>query len=178
MEIINFHCFFSSLLIKDFDLCEICKEKFNHEHEMKKFGLDLDRGSSNNLEQTRSKDEQKQLIERNIQALFHASTCSGCSQPSCLKLKETMHHVNGCQQKSTGQCLLCKKFLAFCCYHAKQCNENECPIQICATIKHQLIRKQLAQLKKQEKTLSRRISLMIDGEAQSDSSQDDDDVLV
>lgn len=154
----------------------MCKDLIGHEHPMEKIGLDLDEDSLNKLnsKQRNAQDAQKQLIQRCIQSLRHASDCKEeqCRQPSCMPFKKVMHHMDNCKQKSTGKCSLCKKIITLCSYHAKECNETECPIRYCSAIKNRLKQQQLAQSIKQEETLRCRLSFMLNDQAQSDSSQD------
>lgn len=92
-------------------------------------------------------------IRRHIQSLEHASQCRNCSLPSCQKLKRAMQHLNECQHRPV--CSVCRNLVVLCCYHAKQCRENMCPVMFCLNIKHKLRQRQL-QLRLQQAQLLRR----------------------
>ncbi|KAK1343107.1 hypothetical protein QTO34_015880 [Cnephaeus nilssonii] len=71
-----------------------------------------------------------QAIQHCIQSLRHARQCrdANCPQPSFQKMRWVVQHTKGCQCKTSGGCGVCKQPMALCCYHAKHCQENTCPI--------------------------------------------------
>ena len=106
---------------------------------MVKWGLGLDdEGGSQGEPQSKSPQESRRLsIQRCIQSLVHACQCrnANCSLPSCQKMKRVVQHTKGCKRKTNGGCPICKQLIALCCYHAKHCQENKCPVPFCLNIK-------------------------------------------
>ncbi|XP_030060502.1 histone acetyltransferase p300-like [Microcaecilia unicolor] len=125
---------------EDYDLCITCYSTKNHEHKMEKLGLGLDDGSNNQqAAATQSPGDSRRLsIRRCIQSLVHACRCSNanCSLPSCLKIKRVVQHTKCC--KRMASCNTCKQFITLCCYHARHCQENKCPVLFCLNIKQKL----------------------------------------
>ncbi|XP_076841370.1 uncharacterized protein LOC143485715 isoform X2 [Brachyhypopomus gauderio] len=95
-------------------------------------------------------------IQRCIQSLVHACQCrnANCSQPSCQKMKRVVQHTKRCRRKTNGGCSVCKQLIALCCYHAKHCQENKCPVPFCLNIKHKLHQQQQRQRQRQQQHLS------------------------
>ncbi|XP_058266335.1 CREB binding protein b isoform X2 [Hemibagrus wyckioides] len=156
----RWHC----TVCEDFDLCINCYNSKGHEHQMVKWGLGLDDDSSNqNSEASKSPQESRRLsIQRCIQSLVHACQCrnANCSLPSCQKMKRVVQHTKGCKRKTNGGCPVCKQLIALCCYHAKHCPENKCPVPFCLNIKHKLRQQQLQQRLQQAQLMRRRMALM------------------
>ncbi|MCJ8739495.1 hypothetical protein PDJAM_G00047830 [Pangasius djambal] len=156
----RWHC----TVCEDFDLCINCYNSKGHEHQMVKWGLGLDDDSSNqNSEASKSPQESRRLsIQRCIQSLVHACQCrnANCSLPSCQKMKRVVQHTKGCKRKTNGGCPVCKQLIALCCYHAKHCLENKCPVPFCLNIKHKLRQQQLQQRLQQAQLMRRRMALM------------------
>lgn len=138
--------------------------------------VNLNECTTNDLEQTSTQDERKQVVERNNAALVHVSNCKEpkCDQPMCDKFKNDIHHMKHCQRNSNGKCTICSGFLSLCAYHAKRCNEDKCPTYLCSIIKYGHQSHQLLQSRKQNETISRRVSFMINEESESNSSEDED----
>lgn len=109
-------------------------------------------------------------IQRCIQSLVHACQCrdANCRLPSCHKMKRVVQHAKSCKRKSNQQggsqtaqapgCPICKQLIALCCYHAKHCQENKCPVPYCINIKYKLGQQQLQQRLQQAHILKRRIA--------------------
>lgn len=115
---------------------------------MEKLGFDLDDGSSPaDLKQANPQEARKQSIQRCIQSLVHACQCrdANCRLPSCQKMKRVVQHTKNCKRKTNGGCPICKQLIALCCYHAKHCQEQKCPVPFCPNIKHKLKQQQLQQ---------------------------------
>lgn len=88
-------------------------------------------------------------------------------------MKRVVQHAKSCKRKTnqsgpgmasqgggaTG-CPICKQLIALCCYHAKHCNEQKCPVPYCLNIKHKLRQQQLQQKLQQHQILRRRIATM------------------
>ncbi|CAI5674612.1 unnamed protein product [Oreochromis niloticus] len=156
----RFHC----TVCEDYDLCITCYNTKGHEHKMEKLGLGLDDDSSNQAAAaTQSPGDSRRLsIQRCIQSLVHACQCrnANCSLPSCQKMKRVVQHTKGCKRKTNGGCPICKQLIALCCYHAKHCQENKCPVPFCLNIKHKLRQQQLQHRLQQAQMLRRRMATM------------------
>ena len=149
-------------LLQDFDLCCNCYEKEGHTHKMEKLGFDLDDGSGGSEKQTNPQESRRLSIQRCIQSLVHACQCrdANCRQPSCQKMKRVVAHTKGCRRKTNGGCPICKQLIALCCYHAKHCQEQKCPVPFCLNIKHKLRQQQLQHRLQQAQMLRRRMATM------------------
>uniref|UniRef100_A0A3B4HD66 histone acetyltransferase n=1 Tax=Pundamilia nyererei TaxID=303518 RepID=A0A3B4HD66_9CICH len=156
----RFHC----TVCEDYDLCITCYNTKGHEHKMEKLGLGLDDDSSNQAAAaTQSPGDSRRLsIQRCIQSLVHACQCrnANCSLPSCQKMKRVVQHTKGCKRKTNGGCPICKQLIALCCYHAKHCQENKCPVPFCLNIKQKLRQQQLQHRLQQAQMLRRRMATM------------------
>ncbi|KAM9324481.1 histone acetyltransferase p300 [Gastrophryne carolinensis] len=156
----RWHC----TVCEDYDLCITCYSTKTHEHKMEKLGLGLDDENSNQqAAATQSPGDSRRLsIQRCIQSLVHACQCrnANCSLPSCQKMKRVVQHTKGCKRKTNGGCPICKQLIALCCYHAKHCQENKCPVPFCLNIKHKLRQQQLQHRLQQAQMLRRRMASM------------------
>ncbi|XP_051573028.1 CREB-binding protein-like isoform X2 [Myxocyprinus asiaticus] len=156
----RWHC----TICEDYDLCNNCYNSKGHEHKMVKWGLGLDDDSNNpGGEANKSPQESRRLsIQRCIQSLVHACQCrnANCSLPSCQKMKRVVQHTKGCKRKTNGGCPVCKQLIALCCYHAKHCQENKCPVPFCLNIKQKLRQQQIQQRLQQAQMMRRRMALM------------------
>ncbi|KAI5087532.1 histone acetyltransferase p300 isoform X7 [Silurus meridionalis] len=156
----RFHC----TVCEDYDLCITCYKTKGHEHKMEKLGLGLDDESSNQATAATQNpgDSRRLSIQRCIQSLVHACQCrnANCSLPSCQKMKRVVQHTKGCKRKTNGGCPICKQLIALCCYHAKHCQENKCPVPFCLNIKQKLRQQQLQHRLQQAQMLRRRMATM------------------
>uniref|UniRef100_A0A674MBF3 histone acetyltransferase n=1 Tax=Takifugu rubripes TaxID=31033 RepID=A0A674MBF3_TAKRU len=156
----RWHC----TVCEDFDLCISCYNTKGHEHQMVKWGLGLDDdNNSQSGEASKSPQESRRLsIQRCIQSLVHACQCrnANCSLPSCQKMKRVVQHTKGCKRKTNGGCPVCKQLIALCCYHAKHCQENKCPVPFCLNIKHKLRQQQMQHRLQQAQLMKRRMATM------------------
>ncbi|XP_072225493.1 CREB binding protein b isoform X4 [Leuresthes tenuis] len=156
----RWHC----TVCEDYDLCISCYNTKGHEHQMVKWGLGLDDDSNGQGgEASKSPQESRRLsIQRCIQSLVHACQCrnANCSLPSCQKMKRVVQHTKGCKRKTNGGCPVCKQLIALCCYHAKHCQENKCPVPFCLNIKHKLRQQQLQHRLQQAQMMRRRMATM------------------
>ncbi|XP_063791095.1 CREB-binding protein isoform X2 [Pseudophryne corroboree] len=156
----RWHC----TVCEDYDLCVNCYNTKSHEHKMVKWGLGLDDESNSQGEaQSKSPQESRRLsIQRCIQSLVHACQCrnANCSLPSCQKMKRVVQHTKGCKRKTNGGCPVCKQLIALCCYHAKHCQENKCPVPFCLNIKQKLRQQQIQHRLQQAQLMRRRIATM------------------
>ncbi|KAM6957345.1 CREB binding protein b isoform 2-T2 [Aplochiton taeniatus] len=156
----RWHC----TICEDFDLCINCYAAKGHVHQMLKWGLGLDDDSNGQGgEASKSPQESRRLsIQRCIQSLVHACQCrnANCSLPSCQKMKRVVQHTKGCKRKTNGGCPVCKQLIALCCYHAKHCQENKCPVPFCLNIKQKLRQQQLQHRLQQAQMMRRRMATM------------------
>ncbi|XP_074552379.1 histone acetyltransferase p300 isoform X2 [Halichoeres trimaculatus] len=156
----RFHC----TVCEDYDLCITCYNTKGHEHKMDKLGLGLDDDSNHSAAAaTQSPGDSRRLsIQRCIQSLVHACQCrnANCSLPSCQKMKRVVQHTKSCKRKTNGGCPICKQLIALCCYHAKHCQENKCPVPFCLNIKQKLRQQQLQHRLQQAQMLRRRMASM------------------
>src|SRR6218665_1012856 len=127
---------------QDFDLCITCYKKDDHPHVMERRGLDLDDGNAESDSSTHLNpvESRRQSIQRCIQSLCHASQCrdANCHTQSCHKMKRVMLHTRTCRRKVNNGCTICKQLIALCCYHAKSCTEQKCPIPFCLQLRQKL----------------------------------------
>uniref|UniRef100_A0A671P770 histone acetyltransferase n=1 Tax=Sinocyclocheilus anshuiensis TaxID=1608454 RepID=A0A671P770_9TELE len=156
----RFHC----TVCEDYDLCITCYNTKGHKHKMEKLGLGLDDESSNQAPSSMQNpgDSRRLSIQRCIQSLVHACQCrnANCSLPSCQKMKRVIQHTKGCKRKTNGGCPICKQLIALCCYHAKHCQENKCPVPFCLNIKQKLRQQQLQHRLQQAQMVRRRMASM------------------
>lgn len=131
---------------------------------MEKLGLGLDDESNSQAAASMQSpgDSRRLSIQRCIQSLVHACQCrnANCSLPSCQKMKRVVQHTKGCKRKTNGGCPICKQLIALCCYHAKHCQENKCPVPFCLNIKQKLRQQQLQHRVQQAQMLRRRVASM------------------
>ena len=141
-------------------------------------GSDLDGSGENSgggSSNTSPGESRRLSIQRCIQSLVHACQCrdANCRLPSCHKMKRVVQHAKSCKRKSNQNqaaapgCPICKQLIALCCYHAKHCQENKCPVPYCINIKHKLRQQQLQQRLQQAQILKRRIASMANMTQQS-----------
>ncbi|XP_014839101.1 PREDICTED: CREB-binding protein-like isoform X1 [Poecilia mexicana] len=156
----RWHC----TVCEDYDMCINCYNTKGHEHQMVKWGLGIDDDSnSQGGEASKSPQESRRLsIQRCIQSLVHACQCrnANCSLASCQKMKRVVQHTKGCKRKTNGGCPVCKQLIALCCYHAKHCQENKCPVPFCLNIKQKLRQQQLQHRLQQAQMMRRRMATM------------------
>ena len=123
------------------------------------FGLD-DMGSSDKEENPQ--ESRRKSIQRCISSLVHACQCrnANCRMNACHKMKRVVSHTMSCKKKTNNGCPICKQLIALCCYHAKHCNENKCPVPFCPQLKQKLKQKQLLTTLHQAQMLRRRVAIM------------------
>ena len=80
-----------------------------------------------------------EAIMRCVQSLIHACGCidGNCESQSCAKMKRVVKHARNFTKKNNGQCPICKQLIALCCFHAKICQDKNCSVQFCTTIKQE-----------------------------------------
>lgn len=110
---------------------------------MDKLGLGLDDEASFQEGPKDPREQRKASIEKCIRYLVHATKCHDphCKQPSCIKMKRVLTHTRECKlmlSNKWNMCKICKQFVLLCISHAKNCNEDKCPVPVCARIKKNL----------------------------------------
>ena len=128
---------------QDYDLCVSCYQSIGHEHPMDKLGLGLDDEGSFQEGPKDPREQRKASIEKCIRYLVHATKCQDihCKLPSCIKMKRVLTHVRECKlmlSNKWNMCKICKQFVLLCISHAKTCNNDNCPVPVCARIKKNL----------------------------------------
>ena len=76
--------------------------------------------------------EKRQLMRLDV--LKHAASCEKCSAPKCNKMKEYFEHIKLCDLDE-GSCVKCTHMWDLLRVHAQQCDEPECPVPHCSTIR-------------------------------------------
>ncbi|CAL8355881.1 unnamed protein product [Boreogadus saida] len=76
------------------------------------------------------------------------------------RVKRVVQHTKSCKRKTNSGCPVCKQLIALCCYHAKHCQENKCPVPYCLNIKHKLRQQQLQHRLQQAQMMRRRMAAM------------------
>ncbi|XP_055993532.1 histone acetyltransferase p300-like [Sorex fumeus] len=131
---------------------------------MEKLGLGQEEENNNQqaVAAQNPEDSRHLSIQRCIQSLVHSCQChnASCSLPSCQKMKRVMRHTQGCKQKTNGGCPICKQLIAVCCYHAKRCQDNKCPMPFCLNIRQKLRRQPLQYRLLQVQMIQRRLACM------------------
>jgi len=131
---------------------------------MERRGLDLDDGNAESDSSTHLNpvESRRQSIQRCIQSLCHASQCrdANCHTQSCHKMKRVMLHTRTCRRKVNNGCTICKQLIALCCYHAKSCTEQKCPIPFCLQLRQKLQQQHLQQRIQQQQMMRRRMAAM------------------
>lgn len=146
---------------EDFDLCQQCYSQTTHPHKMEQQKSLLQDDSGSGGEQA-SQNSRTESIQRCVQSLVHSCQCrdANCRRMTCHKMKRVVMHTRQCKRRQTGPCTVCKQLIALCCYHAKHCQEQQCPVPFCPNIRQKLA-EQAAQLKKKrDREMIRRIQLM------------------
>ena len=122
-------------------MCVACYREKGHEHKMGKLGLSLEDDNQTEPQMPKNPHEaRKQSIQKCIQSLVHACQCRDvtCKLESCIKMKRVIRHTRDCRLRNSGNCSICKQFVALCLFHARNCNENQCSVPLCSNIKQQL----------------------------------------
>lgn len=77
-----------------------------------------------------STNDRNESVKRCINSLVHSCQCrdANCHRKTCLKMKRVVQHTKLCKKRHQTNCPVCKQLIALCCYHAKHCNLNKCPV--------------------------------------------------
>ena len=132
---------------------------------MDKLGLGLDDETSPQDGPKDPKEQRKASIEKCIRYLVHATKCHDphCKQPSCIKMKRVLTHTRECKlmlSNKWNMCKICKQFVLLCISHAKNCNEDKCPVPVCARIKKNLRDQRNQQSIQRQRFMQQRMALM------------------
>ncbi|TKR68279.1 hypothetical protein L596_024280 [Steinernema carpocapsae] len=161
----NLHC----NTCEDFDLCDECFKASGHEHQMDKISTLMDDDSKSN-----SVNSRNESIQRCISSLVHACQCrdANCRRISCHKMKRVVSHTRGCRkrQQSNSICPVCKQLIALCCYHAKHCNLESCPVPFCFNIRQKLQEQKRSQNRRADMMMRRRMEKLHAGSQATSSS--------
>ena len=106
-------------------------------------------------------DSRRQSVLRCIGSLVHACKCrdANCRMNSCQKMKRVVQHTRQCKKKTNEGCQICRQLIALCCYHAKHCCEDHCPVPFCRNIKQRLNQQQMHQRQQEAVLMRRRIEI-------------------
>lgn len=136
-------------------VCPVCKLLIVHQVEclvpfgphikyilkqLDKLNVDEDASSSSDMKESNLQKSMRQYIENYIQSLVHACQCRDPNfhYTSCQNMKRTLHHTEICKQKTNGGCHICKLLMTILFYHGKHCQEENCLLIVCPTIKKKL----------------------------------------
>ncbi|VDO98584.1 unnamed protein product [Soboliphyme baturini] len=146
----------------DFDLCQACFDKAKHEHKMEQIKSIISDEGSSAESGAPNPNARSESIQRCIQSLVHACQCrdANCRRLSCHKMKRVVQHTKMCKKRQTGTCPVCKQLIALCCYHARNCNEQNCMVPFCQNIRQKLAEQQAQLRKRAERDMQRRMSMM------------------
>jgi ribosomal protein L22 len=77
-------------------------------------------------------------IDSYLSSYIHALTCieTKCEHEKCVQFKRAIQHSKQCQKYQ--KCNFCYQLIALSCYHSKQCNDKNCLVPFCISIKMKL----------------------------------------
>lgn len=111
----------------DYDLCNQCFAKNPHEHPMEKQIVEEENKSNDS-----SANARNESVVKCVNSLVHSCQCrdANCRRATCNKMKKVVQHTRACKKRQSpnGACQVCKQMIALCCYHAKHCNSQNCPV--------------------------------------------------
>ncbi|CAJ0566175.1 unnamed protein product, partial [Mesorhabditis spiculigera] len=138
---------------EDFDMCDKCKEAKPHKHPLEKIAQLVDGGTNG------EKKDKNGRLQACAMALQHACQCrdANCNERNCQKMKKVVQHTKTCKKRMTSDCQYCKQLIALCCYHAKNCHKEQCPIPYCSAIRHKLNEQKQSQVRRSEMMMRRRM---------------------
>lgn len=110
-------------------MCASCydNEKDQHSHKMDLIQSTYDSKPSSES----SINNNNESVKRCITSLVHSCQCrdANCRRITCQKMKRVVQHTKICKKRHQANCCpVCKQLIALCCYHAKHCNLNTCPV--------------------------------------------------
>ncbi|KAI1729114.1 histone acetylation protein domain-containing protein [Ditylenchus destructor] len=144
----------------DFDLCEACHKKVQHEHKMEKL-LIVDQSQTADS----SANARIESVKRCINSLVHSCKCkdANCKKVTCHKMKKVVQHTKICKKRQQANCPVCKQLIALCCYHAKHCNLEMCPVPFCSNIRQKLQEQKRSQNRRADMMMRRRMEKLQTG---------------
>uniref|UniRef100_A0A914I5F8 histone acetyltransferase n=1 Tax=Globodera rostochiensis TaxID=31243 RepID=A0A914I5F8_GLORO len=149
-----FHC----NQCEDYDLCDQCRAKSNHPHEMEKLILGDDQKLADSASSAASRNDS---VKKCISSLVHACTCrdANCRRGTCHKMKRVIQHTKTCKRRQSigSNCAVCKQLIALCCYHAKHCTQTKCQVPFCLQIRAKLQEQKRSQNRQAERMMQRRM---------------------
>ena len=127
---------------------------------MNKLGLGLDDEIQQDPALKDPREQCKAFIQKCIQFLVHGSQCCDvmCTQPGCIRMKRILRHTRDCELQISENCITCKQFLSLCYSHAKNCNNDECPVPVCPRIKKNLREQHAKELMRQNHFMQQRMA--------------------
>ncbi|KAL3081271.1 hypothetical protein niasHS_012375 [Heterodera schachtii] len=150
----TFHC----NQCEDYDLCDQCRAKTDHPHEMEKLVLGDDQKSADSAASAASRNDS---VKKCITSLVHACICrdANCRRGTCHKMKKVIQHTKHCKRRQTvgSNCAVCKQLIALCCYHAKHCTQAKCQVPFCLQIRQKLQEQKRSQNRQAERMMQRRM---------------------
>ena len=86
----------------------------------------------------------KMIVRKFITTFLHSKQCKipDCKSDACKMMKRLVSHFQGCQIKISGKCYNCRQVFQILCYHAYHCEEKNCPLPKCLTLKNEILKKE------------------------------------
>ena len=79
--------------------------------------------------------DKEQQIKAHLQVVAHAASCKGCASTNCDRMKQLFKHIHSCDVTYKRGCKLCTRMFMLLTKHARDCDEDKCPIPFCSRIK-------------------------------------------
>jgi hypothetical protein len=85
-----------------------------------------------------NQETSEKTVEKYLTSYIHALSCvdTKCTHEKCLQFKRAIQHSKTCLKYQ--QCKFCYQLIALSCYHSKQCNDKNCSVPFCISIKIKL----------------------------------------
>lgn len=85
-----------------------------------------------------NQETSEKTVEKYLTSYIHALSCvdTKCTHDKCLQFKRAIQHSKTCLKYQ--QCKFCYQLIALSCYHSKQCNDKNCSVPFCISIKIKL----------------------------------------
>jgi hypothetical protein len=88
---------------------------------------------------SKSANMKNESVQRCNQSLIHTCQCRNatCRLNTCHKMKKVLIHTKLCRKRQIN-CPVCKQLIELCYYHAKRCNQQQCPVPFCSNTRQKL----------------------------------------